>query len=440
MKKLLITGAGVDRTSGLNFPLANTLLSDITRYLGKEGKDVDKALREMLPGLRFDFNRMVSQSVDKIASRDAAEQRAMVERVKDAISGLGSDREHVRLHGELVISLFNKLATIADECVLDDSTCDLIRQVFGDAANEMLDSDSILDVHKLSLSDTFKSVLKKTLRMGLDQEQHEVAAALGSDMLNIESLLIEKFLGFYNNKASDIKNYIYISWALWAYLLHRQRLVVESCVDVPLPFYGNLPKDIRAVTLNYTSFLGDFLGLENVLYFHGGLAEYVRMDTRDLLQIDRVNQHDPASFIRSRVAPNVDLSNEDPALQKHVIPAMVPPLRLKPILSHRYIDVWSQASSWVSEAEHIVVVGYSLNSADEHFNDILRVHADKRIDVIAPDVLSPQYMNRVEKVFQRPIGQFSVTDVQGFTCKQSRDLRLISAKADQLDIRKLMGS
>jgi hypothetical protein len=68
------------------------------------------------------------------------------------------------------------------------------------------------------LSDTFKTVLKRTLKLGLSSERHEVAAALGADMLNIETLLIEKFLGFYNDKPADIKNYLYIAWALWAYL------------------------------------------------------------------------------------------------------------------------------------------------------------------------------------------------------------------------------
>ena len=50
-KHLLILGAGVDRTSGIDFPLANTLLADVTRYLDGPGKDVETALRGMLPGL-----------------------------------------------------------------------------------------------------------------------------------------------------------------------------------------------------------------------------------------------------------------------------------------------------------------------------------------------------------------------------------------------------
>lgn len=58
---------------------------------------------------------------------------------------------------------------------------------------------------------------------------------------------------------------------------------------------------------------------------------------------------DPATFIGEMVAKNTDLSADDPALQRHVIPALVPPLRLKPILSHRYIELWAKASHWVKE-------------------------------------------------------------------------------------------
>ena len=40
-QNLLILGAGADRTSGIDFPLANTLLADVTRYLDGPGKPVD---------------------------------------------------------------------------------------------------------------------------------------------------------------------------------------------------------------------------------------------------------------------------------------------------------------------------------------------------------------------------------------------------------------
>lgn len=431
---LLITGAGVDRTAGLDFPLANTLLADVTRYLDGDGKGVDAALREMLPGMRFSFNNMIARAVDKIATREPHEQKAMVQRVQDAIKSLLPEKEGVRKHGELIIRLFNKLATIAEHSQLDEETEALIREVFPKDADDLIDSDSILDIHKLSLSDTFKTVLKRTLKMGLTGDHHEVAAALGADMLNIEALLIEKFLGFYNDKPSDIKNYLYISWALWAYLVAKQNEVLAAHEAKILPFYGSLPEKVRAITLNYTAFLQHRLGTEKTLYFHGGLAEYVRMDTRDLLPVEDIHTCDPEKFIREFVAPNVDVSCGDLRQQKHVIPALVPPLRLKPILSHRYIELWAKASDWVREASHIVVVGYSFNNADEHFNDILRNHPDRKVDIVVPEATTPEFVARMEKVFGTSANQYTKVKINGREALQAKKVRLIPAKAGEIDV------
>lgn len=438
--KLLIIGAGVDRTQGIDFPLANTLLTDVSRYLEGSGKAVDEALREMLPGLRFSFNRMIAHAVDKIATRETHEQKEMVHRVREAIKDLPEDQVHVRRHGELIIRLFNKLATIAEQSYLDDETEALIREVFPKDANELIDSDSILDIHKLSLSDTFKTVLKRTLKMGLSGEHHAVASVLGADMLNIEALMVEKFLGFYNERPSDIKNYLYISWALWAFLVEKQKAVLEAYKDSELPFYGKLPNNIRALTLNYTAFLQEQLGEENVIYFHGGLPEYVRMDTRNLLQIENILNCDPAQFIRETIKPNVDVAHAEIRQQRHVIPALVPPLRLKPVLSHKYIGLWAKATKWIEDAEHIVVVGYSFNNADEHFNDILRCNSGRKVDIVVPEATSDYFKGRMEKVFNTPANQFDTVSIQGRNALKARNLRLISAKASDIDIAALFQS
>lgn len=434
---LLIIGAGVDRTQGLDFPLANTLLADVSRYLEGPGKAVDEALRDMLPGLRFSFNNMIARAVDKIATRETHEQKEMVSRVSEAIRDLPEDQVHVRKHGELIIRLFNKLATIAEQSYLDDETEALIREVFPKDADELIDSDSILDIHKLSLSDTFKTVLKRTLKMGLSGGHHAVASALGADMLNIEALLVEKFLGFYNERPADIKNYLYISWALWAFLVEKQKTVLEAHKDNKLPFYGKLPNNVRALTLNYTAFLQEQLGEKNVIYFHGGLPEYVRMDTRNLLQIENISNCDPAQFIRETIKQNVDVAHEDIRQQRHVIPALVPPLRLKPILSHKYIELWAKAAKWIEDAKHIVVVGYSFNNADEHFNDILRCNSGRKVDIVVPEATSDYFKGRMERVFNTPASQFDTVTVQGLKALQARNLRLIPAKASDIDIASL---
>lgn len=439
-KNLLITGAGVDRTPGIDFPLAYTLLPEVAQFIETDGKEVDAVLRELLPNIRFSFNKLVSRAVDDITLRSPAEQRAMMERVKEAIKDLPTDKDSVRKHGDLLIRLFNKLAAITEESELDEETRALIREVFPKDAEIMMDSDSILDIHKLSLSDTFKTVLKMTLRMGLTAERTEVATALGADMLNIEQLLIEKFLGFYNDKVAEIKNYIYISWVLWSYLVTKQQQVKNIGDALGLPFYDEIPKDCHAITLNYTSFLADRLGRDRVIYFHGGLAEYVSMATRELIQIEDIQNLKPADFLKS-LAENLKFDGDDVTAHKHVIPALIPPLRLKPILSHRYIEEWHQASDWVKQAKKIVVVGYSFNNADEHFNDILRqqMHG-KELFVIGPDVLKPDFLKRMERVCNIPLGNLVSCKIQNLPAKKANHTWLIQATADAVDLAALFNS
>ncbi|WP_297362131.1 hypothetical protein [Thauera sp.] len=436
-QNLLITGAGVDCTQGIGFPMAATLLPEIAAYIEGEGKSVDQTLRSLLPNLRFTFSSMIARAVDAISTRGAEAQRAMVQRVQHAIDELPPERDDIRKHGELIVRLFNKLAVIAKEGELDDETRQLIREVFPKDADELMDSDSILDIHKLSLSDTFKAVLKRTLKLGLKADRHEVAEALGADMLNIEVLLVEKFLGFYNESLPDIKNYLYISWVLWAYLVEKQKTIIAAFPDGELPFYGKLPSDCHAITLNYTSFLERQLGRERVIYFHGGLAEYVSMATRELIAIDEdMAALDPTEFLKGQTE-NIHFG-DDASSHRHVIPALVPPLRLKPILSHRYIEAWHQASEWVRNAKHIVVIGYSFNGADEHFNDILRqqLHG-KAVTIVGPGVHDDSFLKRMEKVFHVPRANWVSTKVQNLPAKRANRFQLVKAYADQVDVGEL---
>lgn len=435
MKKLLITGAGVDRSKGIEFPLANTLLGEVAMFLKEEeGKKIDIALRNMLPNLRFSFSRTVKSAVDKITKREVYEQQEMVRKINEEIKNL--DKNDITYkHGKLIVSLFEKLASVAEKSQLDDETENLIREVFPKDAEELIDSDSILDIEKLSLSDTFKSILKITLNQGLSGKPNIVSKVLASDMLNIEFLLIEKFLGFYSNKSADIKSYIYISWVLWAYLVYKQKQVLEE--NKTLPFYSKINNEFRAITLNYTSFLEKQLGKEKVIYFHGGLNEYVRMDTRNLLPIED-EDIDLVDFIEKIIKPNTDVDASEIKEQKHTIPSLVPPLRLKPILSHKYIELWAKASEWVKAAEHIVVVGYSFNNADEHFNDILRnLSSDKKIDIIVPEAGENYFKERMEKIFGISSNQYDTVSIQGKPSYQSRSIRLIPAIATDIDINKL---
>jgi len=42
MSNVLVTGAGVDKTDGIDFPLANNLLPEICRFIDNEGAEFEK--------------------------------------------------------------------------------------------------------------------------------------------------------------------------------------------------------------------------------------------------------------------------------------------------------------------------------------------------------------------------------------------------------------
>jgi hypothetical protein len=436
---VLVTGAGVDKTPGINFPLAADLLPAINRYLvgTDEGRAIDALLRDKINGLRFRFDKFINNAIADIVQREPEQLRETIQRVQQVVSELPDDDENrvQRKQGELIVRLFDKLQQIAAANKIDDELRKLIEEVFGDHSSEFDLDDHVVDIRTLSLSDTFKSVLRYTLRQSLDSSSNRIAHALGADLLDIERLLIEKFLGFYNNRLSDIKNYIYISWCLWAFLAHQDKEVRRS--GQPLPFYTGIPKKWKGITLNYTSFLEASLQAKNTVYFHGGLSTYVRMDNRQLLTFDSYQDKSPRELLESYICDNWYFDESNPAKSRCLIPSLVPPLRLKPILSREYIDLWYKAGQWLREADHVVLVGYSLNTVDEHFNDLLRALNGNRITVIGPQVLRDSYMNRVASVWGVSPDQFTGMQLQSKPAKRLRNITLVEAFAHEIDLGKL---
>lgn len=430
MSNVLITGAGVDKSDGIDFPLANNLLPEISRFIENQGTEFEKALRAAIPGLRFNFSRFINREIEDITKKDERQLSQIVRLVQGAVSQINDPADIAKKRGEVIVRLFNKLVSIQKSSQIDDDTFKLIEEAFG---KEFTDSDFVIDIHKVSLSDTFKSILKLTLKQSLSDKSNPIADAMASYLLDIEQLLIQKFLGFYNQHVADVKNYIYISWCLWGYLVTKQQSVLKD--DNYLPFYNDLPDDLNAITLNYTTFFLKNIPDGDVIYFHGGLAEYVRMDTRQLLPISHLEDVKIESFIKDEIAKNLDFSSDDVIKHKYVIPSLVPPLKLKPVLSNKYIETWAKASDLIHNADKVIVVGYSFNNADEHFNDIVRNGGEKSYDIIAPDVLSELYMERIEKVFGVSLGSFTNTKVNGFPAKTNSYIRLIEAKAEQINIK-----
>ena len=80
------------------------------------------------------------------------------------------------------------------------------------------------------------------------------------------------------------------------------------------------------------------------------------------------------------------------------------------------------------------MAGYSFNNADEHFNDILRCHPDRKVDVVVPEAITPEFVARMEKVFGTSASQYTKVKVSGRDALQAKKIRLIPARADEVDV------
>ena len=110
---VLVTGAGVDKTPGIDFPLAADLLPAINGYLTRtdEGKAVDALLHNKISGLRFRFDRFINNAITDIAQREPEQLRETIQRVQRVVDELPDDDENriPKKQGELIVRLFNQL-------------------------------------------------------------------------------------------------------------------------------------------------------------------------------------------------------------------------------------------------------------------------------------------------------------------------------------------
>ncbi len=422
---VLVIGAGVDKAPGLDMPLAMQLVPELARFSEEEGKEIEQTIRSFLPGLRFSFNKFIKEAIESITKSEQSQMNNLVRKLEEQKDQITEEEGKDKKLADLLIRLFRKIETIQDGSKLDDDTIELIKEVFGEEIIAEIEDESIIEFTKLSFSDSFKIIMKRVLKQSLKEPENPIYNVLGTHFLDIENLLVETFLGFYNEKPSDIKKYLYISWMMWAYLKTKENNVLSNIDMSNIPFYSVIPEHFKVISFNYTTFLSKVLSPEKYLYFHGSLNNYIRMDLRDLIDIE--NAGDVKGFLESSIKPNVDFDKN-----KYVIPGIIPPLKLKPVLSNRFIEIWHKASQWISGADKIIVVGYSFNYADEHFNDIIRTNREKPIYIIGPSAGNLRY--RLSKIFGFQGDDFTETTFQGQKSYQCRNIHIIEAKAHEINL------
>jgi hypothetical protein len=179
------------------------------------------------------------------------------------------------------------------------------------------------------------------------------------------------------------------------------------------------------ITFNYTSLAHQTF--KDATYFHGDLKRYIRLDNRDQIDIDKYEGIDIVGFIKDIVGSNTDFDNK-----RFVIPSIIPPLKLKPVLSNEYIDIWYHSVETIRKAEKIIIVGYSFNYADEHFNDLIRKNKDKKICIVDP--FAENVIKNLERIFSHRISDYTKSRVQEKETFKNGKLQIIKAFANEVSI------
>jgi hypothetical protein len=153
------------------------------------------------------------------------------------------------------------------------------------------------------------------------------------------------------------------------------------------------------------------------------------MRDRQLVPVDGYANLDIPKFFSETVQANTTFGkNKRPNC---IVPSIVPPLKMKPVLSNAFIEVWYRSKQAFQDAKRIVVVGYSFNYADEHFNDLIRCNKDKQIIVVDPFVDS--VLSNLQNIFSHGKEDYVVSKFQENNSWTKDNLRIVKATATQID-------
>ncbi len=133
---------------------------------------------------------------------------------------------------------------------------------------------------------------------------------------------------------------------------------------------------------------------------------------------------------------NLDI-DWDQRVPKTYLSGLVPPLSVKPIVCTEYLDRWYRCGQAIKDAHKIVIIGYSFNVADEHFNDLIRKYnTGAPLIVINPEIVP--VIDDVCRVTNFDKNSLSNMTKHGLSCSQGGRLTFLSAKAQDLSASTLL--
>lgn len=434
---VIVLGAGVDATSGIEMPLTNELIPQINDFIKNDGREIDEKLRNIIPSLRFHFDKLIKDTIERFVQDFGRE----ITRIKEGVQTvLTNDKDTLspenQKMGQLIVAIMNKVESMKTGATLDQETAELIEEVFGE--NFAVTDESIIDFSKLVYTDTFKSVMRQILERSMQEPNHPILKHVYHNLLDIEDLLMNYFIGFYIDKPASIKNYIYISWMLWAYLKKKETDLYTAYGERmnEFPVYSKIPTNWQVITFNYSSFAHFFTKRSQypALYFHGNLMKYVDIQNKTEIRIEDADYSslDIISFIENQLTPNINFEEDN---TMYPIPEFLPPIKIKPVLSNTFIETWYKTEQSMKEADKIIIIGYSFNKSDEHFNSILHECISKPVFIIDPDI--DNVIKKMEKIYSYPSNSYTSITVKGYPAKKKSQPTIIQAKAHEFNFQEL---
>ena len=430
-RTVVVLGAGVDAAIGFSAPCS--LVPKITEWLEtEEGKAVDAALHKRLKGLRFSYAKFVDNAIERLAHDLDRERETICGNISRELEQNDRLDEGQRKMGQLIVRLFHKITEVKAGAAIDEETEALIREVTGIDPTE----ETIIDFSHVSYTKTFEGIIKYILQTSLHDTENPILRHVYTNLLDIGQLLAQHFYGFFANKQSEIKTYLYIAWTLWAYLVHEEQTLAAQNENGPaFPVYGQLrgKAQIQVITFNYTTLAAS--ASPTAIYFNGNLTGYVDIENKNDLQVEDLHALDLARFFQDRLAGELSLEGDRIALP---IPSFMPPLKLKPVITGKYITTWYRTAEALAHAKRILVLGHSLRGGDAFFNDMLRANRLADILVIARDMEAA--CKDICATLQQPANRYTPITIQGHPArKYDNRITVIGADLKEIDLREWLG-
>ena len=432
---LFVLGAGVDVALGL--PIMNDLWNRLNQFAQGEGKPVHEAIRSHVKNLRFKLDSYAGEQAEQLGERLSSTHTHLLPTLKSALD------KHPDPSNEGVQALrtvIDRLEQIEKANQLPEDTVRGLSKLAGESTTDAT-GETLLSTRGWSFSPIPRQAMRRVFTAlpgeitSLTDDEKEAIREVVAIVSNFEETLGDFFSGFFTRNLSNQKKYFYLSWLLWAYIRHKAQ---GGMAKRDGSFYQTLSQvgpGAGVITFNYTDFFCDVTRPTHG-YFHGDCRAYIRFDTREYLAGDEtvrdaITVEKMAAFIEG-----LDIRWETD-LPRAYLPAIVPPLSVKPVVCTEYLERWFRCGEMMRQAGRIVIIGYSFNVADEHFNDLIRKgNGSARLVVINPEI--ERVAQHVCRVVGADVNSLNSITAQGFECMRGGRLVFVRAKAEDVDEGKLL--